>query len=155
MIPFFIRISPRFRHHSALVILPSVYLLFKHRNNLSFRIFAPTAFAACRRFVQCQIAFERFLDISDVLYTFSVICPGDREFCMQNSCAAFASRQRQCSIAKACTSPGGMRIGNLVSYAHTNQGAASWMTHCDRRVTYRKMCQNILKNQEQVRASMQ
>ena len=103
---------------------------------LSFRIFAPTVFAACRRVVQCQIAFERFLDFSDVLYTFSAICPGDKEFCMQNSCAAFASRQRQCSIAKACTSPGGIRIGNLVSYANKNQGAAPRMAHCDRRVIY-------------------
>ena len=123
--------------------------------HLSFRIFSANAFAAGRGIVHCQIAFERFLDFSDVLYTHSAICPGDKEFCVQNSCAAFASRQRQCSIAKACTSPGGMRIGNLVSYAHTNQGAAPGMAHCDRRVTFRKMCQNILKNPEQVRAILQ
>ena len=82
--------------------------------SLSFRIFSLTAFAVRRRLVPCKIAFERFRDFSDVLYTYSAICPG-----------------------------------------WTNQGAASWMTHCDRRVICQKTCQNILKNQEQVRASLQ
>ena len=123
---------------------------------MSFRIFSLTAFAVRRRLVPCKIAFERFRDFSDVLYTYSALCPrGGKEFCLQNSSAAFASRQRQCSIAKACTSPGGILIGNLVSYENANQGAASWMTHCDRRVICQKTCQNILKNQEQVRAILQ